>query len=238
MIVGGKEWDLTLDRKLRELVPDSQVTISFASKQVHGNTGCNHFSGTYLGKPDGTFQWRSGGVTEMPCPGKLAEQQAKLLHLLSLASRWKIEDRVLTLSDGTAANQLEFVPYNRPSLPLQGTMWRLTHFTQSDDQTDSAEPVLPGHPVELRLKAGQASGSGGCNQFQCEVEILAGGRLAFQAPTATEKSCQAEVMHQEARFLRLLPQMTRYTIREKTLSLTNQPGTLGLQFEKVDASPE
>lgn len=238
MVVGGKEWDLSFDRKLRRLIPDSEVTISFASEQVHGNTGCNHFSGTYVGKPDGTFQWRGDGVTEMPCPGKLAEQQAELLRLLSLASHWQIEDRVLTLSDGTAANQLEFVPYNPPSLPLEKTTWSLTHFTQSDDQTDSAEPVLSGHPVELQIKAGQASGSSGCNQFQCEVRILAGGRLAFQAPTATEERCQAEVMQQEDRFLRLLPQMTRYTILKKTLSLTNELGTLGLQFEGVEASPE
>jgi len=238
MVVGGKEWDLSLDGKLRRLIPDSEVTISFASKQVQGNTGCNHFSGTYVGKPGGAFQWLSGVVTEMPCPGKLAEQQAQFLRLLSLADHWQVKGKLLTLSDDKGSNLLEFLPYNPPSLPLESTTWRLTHFTQSDDQTDSAEPVLSGHSVELQIKAGRASGSSGCNQFQCEVTILAGGQLAFQAPAATEKRCQADVMQQEGRFLRLLPQMTLYTIRKKTLSLTNEPDTLGLQFEGVEAPPE
>jgi heat shock protein HslJ len=238
MIVGGEEWDLSLDSKLRKLVPDSQVTISFTPTQVQGNTGCNHLSGTYIAKADGTFQWQSGGVTEMPCPGRLAEQQAELLRLLSLASHWQIEDKVLTLSDSKGSNRLEFVPYNRPSLPLQTTRWRLTHFTQSDDQIDSAEPVLPDHPIELQLMAGQASGSMGASQFQYDVKVLDGGRLVFQAPSATEKRRMAEHSQHEDRFLGLLPQMTRYTIREKTLSLTNEPGTLGLQFEGLEVSPD
>lgn len=238
MIVEGKEWDLSLDRRLQRLIPDSEVTISFTPQQVQGNTGCNHFSGTYVEKPDGTFQWNGDGVTEMPCPGKLGAQQAELLRLLSLASHWQIKDEVLTLSDGTAANQLEFVPDNPHSLSLEETIWSLTHFTQSDDQTDSAEPVPSNHSVELQIKAGQASGSIGAKQFQCDVEVQDGGRLAFQTPSMTEKRRQDELIQQEDRFLRLLPQMTCYTIRKKTLSLRNEAGTLGLQFEGFKESPE
>lgn len=238
MVVADQEWDLSLDGKPPQLSRDRGVTISFASKQVRGHTGCNHFSGSYVAKPDGTFKWQSDGVTEMPCPGELAEQQAALLRVLSIVDRWQVRGQVLALSDAPGSNMLEFVPYNPPALPLKGVTWRLTHFTQSSGQMDSAEPVLSGHSIEFQIQGDQGSGSGGCNQFQCECKILAGGRLAFQAPTATKKRCQDDVMKQEDRFFRYLPQMTQYTIRKNILSLTNEPGALGLQFEGVEAPPE
>lgn len=240
MILAGKERDLSLDKETLRLIPDSEVTLSFTPKLLHGDTGCNSFSGTYLEEPDGTFQWQGGSVTEMPCPGKLELQQTDYLKLLSLANNWQVEGNVLTLSDGTAANQLQFVPHRPPSLPLEGTHWRLTDFTQSDSQTESATSVLAEHHINLKFETGKASGNSGCNTFQVELTILAGQHFDFrtQTLTVTEESCQDQVMQQEEKFLQLLPQMTRYTIREQTLSLSNEQGTLGLQFARIQPTTE
>lgn len=240
MIVAGQERNLSLDKKTQELIPDSEATISFSPEQLHGDTGCNSFSGAYLGKSDGTFQWQGGGVTEMPCPGNLEQLQADYLQLLSLANHWQVENNVLVLSDGTAANQLQFVPYNPPSFPLEGTHWRLTDFTQSDSQTDSAESVLTAHPIDLKLETGKASGSSGCNSYHVELTILAGQRLEFHTQTLlmSAKACQGQAMQQEEKFLRLLSQMTRYIFLDNTLSLSNEQGTMGLQFARIRSATE
>ena len=233
MIVAGQERNLSLDKDTLELMPDSEATLSFIPKQLHGDTGCNSFSGSYEVKSDGTFQWQGGSVTEMPCPGKLEQQEADFLKLLSLANHWQVKNKVMILSDGTAANQLQFIPYNPPSLPLEGTDWKLTDFTQSDSQTDSSESVLTEHPIDLKFRAEQASGFSGCNTFRSKVTLQTGNNITIQIPTVTEKDCQEESGEQEEKFLRLLPQMTRYTIREHILSLSNKQGTLGLQFART-----
>jgi heat shock protein HslJ len=231
MTESGKAWDFALDGKTQQLVTNPRVKMSFTDAQLSGKTGCNHFVGSYRARPDGTFQCEGASVTEMPCPGKLEQQQEQLLRLLSLAKRWRLQNNVLTLSDGTAANELQLVPFNPSSLSLRGTKWRLTHFAKSEAPFDSAESVLPDHPIDLQLDAGQAGGWSGCNRFQCKFQLLEGDRLAWEAPTATKKQCRAEAMKQEEKFLRLLPQMTRYSIRETTLTLTDAEDRWGLQFE-------
>ncbi len=239
MVVAGKERDLSLGSKTLNYVRDSKATISFSADLLNGSTGCNIFSGSYQGKPDGTFQWEGGGgVTEMDCPGNLAQQEADFLKLLFQAKHWQVKGKVLLLSDGTATNQLHFVPYNPPALPLEETQWRLIYFTQSDRQTESAESALPDHFLDLKLQTGQAVGFSGCSTFQSKVTIQSDDHLTFQKPTTTEAACPDRASHQEEKFLGRLPQMTRYNIREKILSLSNTQGTLGLQFEGTGAFNE
>jgi heat shock protein HslJ len=98
--------------------------------------------------------------------------------------------------------------------------------------------------LRLRRTGWQATsatrGSSGCNSYHIELTILGRQRLEFHPQTLlmTAKACQDQAMQQEEKFLRLLPQMTRFIFRDNTLPLSNEQGTLGLQFARTKSTTE
>ncbi len=213
-------------------LPASKPTISFQAGEMRGRTPCNSFSGDYTAKADGTFRNEGMNVTEMACDHMQLETD--FLTVLSKANHFVVKTGVLVLSDGTPENSLTFIPHRPHAFPLRGTKWMLTHFSESDADSESATSVLRDHAIDLQISAERASGSAGCNQFHCDVKIIEGGRLNFVQLASTKKLCADEVMRQEDRLFGTLPKMTRYTIRENILQLSSEEGNLGLQFEGIE----
>ena len=204
-----------------------RATISFSATEANGNAGCNHFSGDYTARADGTFATDGFMMTEMGCD--LWQQESDFIAVLTKANHFEVESDNLVLSDGTKANMLRFVPYQPNHLPLQGTRWTVTHFTESDETTASATMVTSDPEVWLQINGDKVTGSGGCNQFHGGVKLADDGTIQFQPIASTRKACNEKVNQQEFKFFELLPQMTKYTINESTLTFSNADGTLGLQ---------
>lgn len=213
----------------RAVKEGERATLSFEKNEVTGNTGCNLLSGTYRAKPDGTLAFTETEVTERAC--EHMELEAKFLDVLETVRNFEVKQGVLVLSDGTAANRLEFAPLELTHLPLAGTQWKLTHFTESDEATASATTVLKGQPLTMTINDGRATGSAGCNRYFGGVTVAKEGGLKFGPLASTKRACLAEgVMQQESRYLATLSKMTKFTINENVLTLSNADGTLGLQF--------
>jgi heat shock protein HslJ len=64
-------------------------------------------------------------------------------------------------------------------------------------------PTVGDRPLTLRLSAGQASGSSGCNSFTASYR-LSGDELEFGPIGSTRMACEAQVMDQESRYLAIL----------------------------------
>ena len=92
----------------------------------------------------------------------------------------------------------------------------------------------------LSLEAGQARGSGGCNDFGSRYE-LDGVALTFGVPDTTDVGCTASVMDVEIAFMAALPEVASWAIDSGTggyrgLHLYDAAGDIILTFEKPSIS--
>jgi len=138
------------------------------------------------------------------------------------------------LSDGTANNQVAFIPYQAPKpLPLTGTSWTLETFEETqgtgEAATVSGTPVLNNAPITLQIKDDQASGSAGCNRYTGQV-TLGEGKLSFGPMALTRKACSEEVNRQEQRYAKALASVARYEIAGERLWLSDADGKFTLHF--------
>ncbi len=230
-LAGTPEWvltKLTIDGEDHSPRPGVRATVTFKGKKFTGNSGCNHFDGTYSAKADGTFGVSEWMTTEIGCDHLAFE--AKYVDAFTKATKYEVGEKTLVLSDGTDANRLEYVPFEPNHLPLAGTEWKLTHFTESDAVTETATVVLEKHPITLKIEEGKVAGSGGCNRYFGGVTFPKDGELKFGAIGATKRACIGPGMPQESKYFTTLAKMTKYRVNESVLTMENADGTLGLQF--------
>ncbi len=97
----GETWVLA---KLNgnEPIEGRQPTLEFEAGEVSGNTGCNHYGGSYQIEEE-TIQFDGLFNTEMACldPEGLMAQEQEYLGLLRAVNRFELVDDVLTLITDT-----------------------------------------------------------------------------------------------------------------------------------------
>jgi len=93
----GETWVLA---KLNgnEPIEDHQPTLEFEASEVSGNTGCNHYGGSYRIE-DESIQFEGLFSTEMACldPEGLMAQEQDYLGFLRMVDRFELVNGVLTL---------------------------------------------------------------------------------------------------------------------------------------------
>ncbi len=118
----------------------------------------------------------------------------------------------------------------------EGPEWQLAAYV-----VDGEESRVPWNvDATLSLEAGQARGSGGCNDFGSRYE-LDGDALTFQAPDTTDVGCTAAVMDVETAYLAALPEVASWAIDSGTggyrgLYLYDAAGDIILTFEEPSIS--
>lgn len=105
----GSSWQLTAYSG-KDVIPGTNVTITFEDRQASGQAGCNGYGGAY--EVDGEkIVFRDVASTLMLCTGPegVMEQEAEFLGSLNEAQRFELTDGQLQLfrTDGEA---LIFVP--------------------------------------------------------------------------------------------------------------------------------
>lgn len=127
----------------------------------------------------------------------------------------------LVLSMPTAATAQDV------TIDPEGSVWKLTSYA-----TDDGVVAVPfGISATLRLEAGLASGSGGCNTFNGSYQ-LDGASLTFSDEIATTlRLCAEEVQAVEDAFLAALTQVAGWAIAEDVLELSDQFGDAILTLE-------
>lgn len=146
----------------------------------------------------------------------------------SVAMRALLALALATSTSASVAAQADPAP--------EGPEWQLAAYV-----VDGAEARVPWNvDATLSLEAGQARGSGGCNDFGSRYE-LDGDALTFQPPDSTDVGCAAAVMELETAYLAALPEVVSWAIDSGTggyrgLYLYDVAGDIVLTFEEPSIS--
>lgn len=94
-----------------DVLPGTQVEITFQNAQVLGSAGCNSYIARYQIQADrldfSTFEGTSKFCTD---PEQIMDQEAQYLQTLGTARRFKIVDGRLQLLDVSGQTVLTFIP--------------------------------------------------------------------------------------------------------------------------------
>jgi len=95
---------------------------------------------------------------------------------------------------------------------LEGTTWQLSTYRKN--------APLPGTNPTLAFDGGQVSGNASCNSYGGGYQV-SGQEIAFGALFSTEMACMDPpgVMEQEADYLQMLMQVSRFEIQDGNLVL-------------------
>lgn len=116
---------------------------------------------------------------------------------------------------------------------LEGTTWTLTSLQTEEGTTK----VLPNTTITAAFNNGNATGSSGCNHYFARYGLSGQNNITFSSLGSTVMYCtNPGVMTQETSYLRLLQNITAYTVTADTLALFNKGGQVQLVFKAVNAT--
>ena len=106
----------------RELVPDTEIRLSFRSSELSANAGCNSMFGSYRFEEDALVV-SALGMTEIGCDLPLADQDIWLAGFLVARPAAELVEPRLTLSSPTETLILLDREVASPDRPLVDTHW-------------------------------------------------------------------------------------------------------------------
>jgi heat shock protein HslJ len=116
---------------------------------------------------------------------------------------------------------------------LVGTRWRLTSYGEPGSET----PVLEETEVTLQFdEGGQAGGSGGCNTFGAQYEVL-DGTISITEIVSTLRACTPEgVMEQEEQYYEALRTAREFELTDDALTIWYNDGQGVVNFVRIEPS--
>lgn len=204
-----------------QLVPDTQVRLSFTDGQLGANAGCNHLGGPYSieGNQIVTGQM---STTEMGCDQPLMLQDQWLAAFLSGVS-FALDGDTLTLTKNGVSLTLQDKEVVTPDLSLEGRKWVLDGIVSGE--AVSSVPV--GVSASITIDGNEAQVEAGCNGGGGTVEVTA-DTLTFGPIATTKMACDAGAMAVETAVLAVLSGPVAYSIDADILTL--ESGDAGLMF--------
>ena len=150
------------------MVPNTRATVIYFWDRYAGFDGCNFFLGAYNATTEGELRMQTPARTYNQCAPEELEQQS-LLYVSSLqnVTEYRLEGEQLIASTVDDQRLLTFNPAK--PVPMPGTEWALTLWWFADDLLWM--PVVPSSKTTITFgEGGQASGSGGCNNYTVSYE--------------------------------------------------------------------
>ena len=194
------------------------ATLRIDGTQAGGQGGCNSWFGTVKLEGD-AIAFSDVGSTMMACEEPAMGFEGQYLGTLPSIARWAIVDGALELMDANGATLLVFASDATAGVPIEGTDWQAALLF-----IDGELVAIPdGIAVTLRLDAGQAGGSTGCNQW-FGVSTLTGDTLTFGAVGGTEMACPEPRMQIESAWYTALGLVTGWHISASELHLLDGGG--------------
>ncbi|MFC7906539.1 META domain-containing protein [Streptomyces nigra] len=199
---------VTTDGK-KDAAPDTAWLRVSGDGKVEGNLGCNHF-GARADFADGHVAFEQVQSTEMACDGVPADFEQTLARTLAdgdLTAEADGDKLTLTTKDGDRVTLSK-----QEAAPLKGTKWTVT----SPDADGKAH-------LTFDEKAGEVSGSLGCNRVKATATIR-DGSITLGSASTTRMMCDTSLMTAEKKLLGLFDSTVKYRVDHRTLTLTSENG--------------
>jgi heat shock protein HslJ len=204
-----------------DLVPATQVRLTFADGNLSAQAGCNIMSGAYSIEGD-RLRTTQLSMTEMGCDEPRHAQDEWLAAFLGNVT-FALDGDTLVLTNEPVRLTLTDKEVVTPDLALEGTRWVLDGIVFGD--AVSSVPV--GVTASIRIAGGRVDVEAGCNMGGGSVEVTADA-LTFGPIATTKMACEAGPASVESAVLGVLSGTVDYTIDADTLTL--DAGNAGLIF--------
>ena len=158
---GGPEDELAM-------LPDTRASVIYFWDRYAGFDGCNWFLGVYTADADGELRMMTPSRTNDICaPEELYEQAATYVSMLENVTAYLLEEDQLLAN--TVEDQRMLTFDSATVLPMVGTDWDLKFSWLADQEQWS--PIVPLSVTTIQFgEGGEATGSGGCNEFTVPYE--------------------------------------------------------------------
>lgn len=202
------------------------VTVNFEAGRVHGFSGCNQFTGSYILEGEKLVLGMLGG-TMKACPEPAMSIESLFLKSFSGTLHIIVAGNDLTLTPENGGDPLRFERQKPPR--LEGVEWEVTGYNNGRQAVVSPKV---GTRLTLMFKDGQVSGSSGCNSFHGSF-TLAENTLTIHPLAATRRACEDAVMVQEQEFLSAIQSATTWNIIRGMLDVHRADGERVLTASEV-----
>jgi heat shock protein HslJ len=219
---------VTRDGAAAQLVPGTQVRLSFNGGQLSASAGCNMMSGAYSLDGDHLLL-ANAGVTEMGCDAPRQAQDDWLFGTLGGKPTLALNGNDLTVTLGGTVIQLLDREIADPDVELVGPLWTV----ESIISGEAVSSVPQGATATFQFRAdGTVDLQTGCNSGGGKYAVNA-GTLRFIDIVTTDRACAGPGGELEAAVVRLLSAAAvDYLIDANVLTL--RAGDQGLQLRAAD----
>jgi len=210
------------------LINGTTITVSFNDNgTVSGSAGCTRYTAPYTGRPERFVigQPVTAG-TDCGSPEGIMTQEIRYLTAIQRASSYDVRENTLEITDETGGPLLTYTAIPPDILHT----WRVITFGTSSGQT-----WTPGTLTTITLRFnpdGSIRGNAGCNDYSGEFWIEGDHSLGISPSGMTKMFCGiGGVMELESAYSDLLPKMTRYSIGDGTLLLSDSTGNFRMLLD-------
>jgi heat shock protein HslJ len=226
------------------MLPDTRATVIYFWERYAGFDGCNWFLGVYSADAEGELRNQTPSQTLYMCgPEELYEQSALYVSSLLNVTEYRIEGEQLIQSTVNDQRLLTLNPAK--PVPMLGTEWVLGFWWQADQELWAA--AIPTSATSITFaEDGEASGSGGCNDYTVNYEgdlqiekVMEATDTYAELPTVTFGPVTSQmvacaepedIMDQEQGYFTVLTSTAYYFKLGSMLMMLNAEGTPLLVF--------
>ena len=240
-------WDLDYFGPAEEplpKLPDTRATVIYFWERYAGFDGCNWFLGVYSATTEGELRMQMPASTLNLCgPEELHEQSALYASSLLNVTEYQLEGEQLIAN--TTNDQRLLTHSAATPVPMLGTEWGLAFWWLADSEMWS--PVVPTSVTTITFgEGGEASGSGGCNNYTVSYEgdlqiekVMEATDTYAELPTLTFGPVSAQqvecaepegIMEQEQGYFTALGSVAYYFKLGGVLMMLDAEGTPLLMF--------
>jgi len=205
-----------------DLVPNTEVTLTFKDGRIGVSAGCNQMSGAYDVK-GGTLAIAQMMTTEMACAAPLMTQDTWISTFLPGAAV-TLDGPTLTLAKEGVTVTATDKTVAKPDLPLEGTTWVVDGLVAN--QAVSSMPQ--GVTATLVFADGKVAVDSGCNTGSGAAEI-GDTSITFGPIATTRMACAGLAGEVEQHVLAVLAGDVAWTIDADALQLRGAGGGLDLR---------
>ncbi len=204
----------------QELVPETELTLTFEDGRLAVIAGCNTMMGGYV-LSDDVLVVDTLAQTQMACDPERHAQDEWVAVLFRGGP-------TLTRAVGTltVASDEVTVTFDEQSDPpadsLDGSVWKIVSLDGPAGSLTAPDGAY------LAYADGRVSISTGCNSGSAEVEV-ADDTITFGPMALTRMACEGDVMEFENAVVQMLDGPLEYTLESDDLTLSDGESTLTLQ---------